>query len=454
MRNRLLCGVAAIAIVAATSGPLLAADQPVKARPAGVPPVVSDWTGWYLGGHLGYGTARYSGQWNPEGEIADFGLLRPKGLVGGLHGGYNWQAGSWLFGIEADISATGWSDRQYSRISPSHFFAANVDLLASIRGRLGMTFGRALVYATGGIAFTKGKGQLGSSEPDSDINFFKFNSIGGVVGGGIEWKHNPNLSFRLEVLHYFFNNSNAITTDFAPGDHMKLATATVVRGGFSYHFVDANSMLPGSLVTKAPVPSSAGWSGWYLGGHLGYGTARYSGQWNPEGEIADFGLLRPEGLVGGLHGGYNWQMGSWLVGIEADISATGWSDRKFSRISPSHFFDANVDLLASIRGRLGMTFGRALVYATGGIAFTKGKGQLGSSEPDSDINFFNFNSIGAVVGGGIAWKYNPNLSFRLEVLHYIFNKSNAITTDFAPGDHLKLTNTTVGRVGMTYHFGP
>lgn len=90
---------------------------------------------------------------------------------GGVHGGYNWQMGGWLMGVEGDFD-----------------FANNINFLASVRGRLGWASGSWLLYGTAGVAFV-----------DSDNNFvvvsaddgpFGFshgnNNIGFVVGGGME----------------------------------------------------------------------------------------------------------------------------------------------------------------------------------------------------------------------------------------------------------------------------
>jgi opacity protein-like surface antigen len=85
-----------------------AADMPVKA-PGYKAPVVAplyNWTGPYIGIAGGYGWG-HSNQTDPGIIINDDGSY---GVNGGLLGGtlgYNWQQGTWVFGVEGDYS---WAD--------------------------------------------------------------------------------------------------------------------------------------------------------------------------------------------------------------------------------------------------------------------------------------------------------------------------------------------------------
>jgi outer membrane immunogenic protein len=103
--------------------------------------------------------------------------------------------------------------------------AGHLNGLASIRGRLGWAFDRTLIYATGGVAFAPRAADAGTSLLGSSTGCVCYQTktvTGGVVGGGIEWKYNPNLSFRLEGLHhYIFNEKcHASTTEIRTGSTM------------------------------------------------------------------------------------------------------------------------------------------------------------------------------------------------------------------------------------------
>ena len=75
---------------------------------------------------------------------------------------------------------------------------------------------------------------------------------------------------------------------------------------------------------------SVNWGGGYLGLHLGGGQANWEGIYKgPVGTtsavFAD--ALQTDGVFAGLHGGFNWQMGTTVVGIEADASFMDWTDQ-------------------------------------------------------------------------------------------------------------------------------
>ena len=232
MRKQLLSSVAAIAIAAVIDGPSLAADLPVKAAPRPYVEAPMTWTGWYLGGHLGYGQAKFE-TW---ADITDAtrGVIdnKPKGIVGGMQAGYNWQFNSFVFGIEGDVSGTGWSQHNFFGTFPRGI-QNSVDLLASLRGRLGVAFDRVHVYGTGGLAYMKGK-FLGHSPGGTIGGLGDIKKWGYVFGGGVEVKATRNLSVRAEGLWYNFKTDRFWGTDHFWKNEFK--DAWVGRLGANYHF--------------------------------------------------------------------------------------------------------------------------------------------------------------------------------------------------------------------------
>ena len=103
-----------VGILGVTSLGAMAADLPVKAPPMS-PPVVHNWTGFYVGGNVGYGwndthadlspnallqTITFVGEWPSSLDPS------ARGWVGGGQIGYNWQFNpNWLVGLEADLQA-------------------------------------------------------------------------------------------------------------------------------------------------------------------------------------------------------------------------------------------------------------------------------------------------------------------------------------------------------------
>jgi outer membrane immunogenic protein len=247
MRKQMLCGVAAAAVIAVINGPAAAADIVRKAPPAPLPPPCM-WCGFYFGGHIGGAWSKTDTRgFNADGSNFTSQNLRfsfkPSSLAVGLHAGYNWQSGSWVYGIEGDFTALPGHDKVIDNIVDGRevpkLHVVRLDWLASIRGRLGFAFDRSLIYATGGVAWVSGRNNIFNSSSAQVLGKSRFTHVGWVAGGGWEWKYNQNLSFRIEGLYYGFNKTETgCANDF--GDLLcadaKLKGVTVLRGGASYHF--------------------------------------------------------------------------------------------------------------------------------------------------------------------------------------------------------------------------
>src|SRR5881628_217932 len=93
------------------------------------------WAGPYLGGNIGYA-------W---GSVSNNGA-KPSGFAAGVQGGYNWQSGPWVFGLEADIKASGAN----ATFAPWKF---SNPWFGTVRGRVGYALNNVLFYGTGGLAF-------------------------------------------------------------------------------------------------------------------------------------------------------------------------------------------------------------------------------------------------------------------------------------------------------------
>jgi outer membrane immunogenic protein len=206
-------------------------DEPYVAAPTAI------WSGLYIGGHLGgiwsdkSKSNGYNWDWcEKEWEKANwlkFSDDDDKGLIGGVHVGYNWQSGAKVFGVEGDVS-----------------FGDGVDYLASVRARLGHSVDNFLFYVTAGVAFAGFDDQtVKLTSPWHET--FKFDGdtkVGAVVGGGAEYKLAANWSVGVEGLYYFFGDSKDSET-FGYYDGLKLNHETdndmfVVRGRLTYHFTD------------------------------------------------------------------------------------------------------------------------------------------------------------------------------------------------------------------------
>jgi outer membrane immunogenic protein len=178
IRKLLLSAVGALSLLSAAN----AADMPVN-RPVykAVPAPVFNWTGFYVGAHIGYG-------WGDA--LIDGFAAEPAGIFGGAQIGYNWQAhGSrWVFGIEADISA---SDINDTIVGPT---TTTLDYFGTVRARLGYAQDRALFYITGGFAY-------GSNSVTALLGTDDQFHTGWTVGAGLEWAFAQRWSAKVEYLY-------------------------------------------------------------------------------------------------------------------------------------------------------------------------------------------------------------------------------------------------------------
>jgi len=209
MKKFLLGTVALIALGATV--PALAADlaaRPYTKAPAYVPAQIYNWTGFYIGGHVG-GAFRGDDN-NVLGGSSDGTFM------GGVQVGYDYQfSPNWVMGLEANYS-----------FKDTNGVFANRNL-GSVTGRLGYTWGPALLYVKGGYGwadtrFSNGFGGDGGRD-------------GYTVGGGLEYLFTQNWSGKIEYQYYDFGNVNAFDPAGVPLGSFRNDEHTV-KAGINYRF--------------------------------------------------------------------------------------------------------------------------------------------------------------------------------------------------------------------------
>jgi outer membrane immunogenic protein len=236
---------AILSTLIAVSGPAAAADL-YTPQPAWVPP--PSWTGFYVGLNAGGGFGNSRNQFNLNGvQFAPSFSNSLDGALGGAQGGYNWQMGSFVLGLEADIQITG---LRASRNAPcgtglcgglpfNASFTQKLPWFGTVRPRIGYAAGNWLLYATGGFAYA----QL---ENDATATFGAFSAThdssqtrtGWTLGGGTEFAFAPHWTAKLE---YLYANLGRNTTIFTPFPLPAIGNAarvdlSVVRTGVNYRF--------------------------------------------------------------------------------------------------------------------------------------------------------------------------------------------------------------------------
>jgi len=253
--------LAALLVSTCLSAPAFAADLPVKAPPRAAPPVVADWTGFYLGIHGGYGWSDFGVK---DLDLSEVGLSdpSPKGGVFGGQAGYLWQRGNFVGGLEIDYSFARLKDTQSvsdsielipleeKSVAPvilteTLSLQTKVDALASARARAGFLIGPDFhVYATGGIGWARTKATVGFEQCilqqcESASASAVENNFGWVAGAGAEYRLWQNVSLGVTYLHYDFGTTNyAFSVPQLPITFSVKSdlTVDVVRGALNFRF--------------------------------------------------------------------------------------------------------------------------------------------------------------------------------------------------------------------------
>lgn len=221
--------VAALAVLALASGSVKAADMATKAPPPSVAAPVG-WAGWYIGGNVGYGWNNASvgiasstpvlGALIGIGTIPSSLATDPKGVLGGLQAGYNYQINKTVLGVEADLSLADISGNAAVRnpgpVLPFATYTTSVaqrlGWFGTLRGRIGFTpADKLLVYGTGGLAFGSSNFSGNIQRSAILLNFGVPASsdvvrTGWTAGAGAEYALSNKWSVKAEYLYYNLGN--------------------------------------------------------------------------------------------------------------------------------------------------------------------------------------------------------------------------------------------------------
>lgn len=207
MKKFLLCTVGMTAL----AGPAVAADlaaRPYKAPPPVISPLY-DWSGFYIGVNGGWGSSRNCWGIVPVvgGVIADGCADRSGGLVGGQIG-YRWQAGQFVFGLEAQGD---WANLTGSRVSvfnPAFTTHTQTDGIGLFTGQIGYAWNATLLYVKGGAAVTSNRYDINTTLGGINVASASSTRWGGAVGVGLEYGFAPNWSAGIEYDHLFMGDTN------------------------------------------------------------------------------------------------------------------------------------------------------------------------------------------------------------------------------------------------------
>jgi outer membrane immunogenic protein len=221
-----LCGFAL------TAGPAHAADIAVPSRsyyPASPPPpAIYDWTGIYVGGHVGGGMLVDSVSQNGTSTggfgLANTGNLRPAGVIGGLQAGANYEFAPWVVGIEGTWTASAIEGNTLipctgtckagaggTTVITQERFTSQAPWFAALTGRAGYAANDWLFYAKAGGAWMRVRyieDLLTAGGVTAATQNLNDNRTGFTVGAGIEFGLVENISAKVEYDFYDFGSKN------------------------------------------------------------------------------------------------------------------------------------------------------------------------------------------------------------------------------------------------------
>jgi outer membrane immunogenic protein len=252
MKRLLLASVTLLALTGTQAA--LAADLP----PGVVYPAVAPrftFTGFYVGGTVGGVLAgsnyieapsgAFGPAFSPSIAAAGSSSVSPRGVIGGIEAGYNWQAGMFVLGFETDFS--GWdlsSSNGVSSSLPTALSSAtkiSSNWLFTARPRMGIANGNMLTYLTAGLAVSNvslsqsiiltGVGPTLAGSASST-------QLGWTAGGGVEYALMWNWFIKAEYLYFSYSNQSAAQVSGGAGTGTVTGNlrGSIARAGFDYRF--------------------------------------------------------------------------------------------------------------------------------------------------------------------------------------------------------------------------
>lgn len=209
----------------------------------------------------------------------------------------------------------------------------------------------------------------------------------------------------------------------------------------------SGSAFAADALVSAPVAYE--WTGAYVGAQIGYGWGDVdSHDAAIQGGGSDWAdSWKSNGVLGGIHVGYNQAFNSFVLGVEGDIEASGASGSVDSQYAGA--IKTKIDVQGSLRARLGYAMGPTLLYATGGLAVA----HFRTNYDDGVTNDSSSNTkAGWTLGAGVEYAFTQNWTTRVE---YRYSDFGTFTDNPATDSgYLYPTDVTTQsvRVGVSYKF--
>jgi len=446
-----------------------------------------DWTGFYVGAHLGEQWSSVNGSTTDTAIAATSPSIynNPQGFYGGVQVGYDYMLPSRVvLGLEGDVSSGGSTTNNITDASGTSANQTRVFDTESVRGRLGYALDNVLLYGTGGWAWSSdqfirtqltGTLNLATAGTEEAVNKY----LGGwTAGGGVAVAFAQNWNAFAEY-RYTDYGSSTISLPFSQLSTTSATKVSEVDVGVNYKFnwsaagnatptvyksaPTVYDSKPSFVVNAPPVSASFSWTGFYVGGDGGYGWHATNGTlMNAAGAPLASYDYNVSGPFAGIFAGGNYQFGRFVAGVEGDwqrSSLTG-NNQYYAPLGAAGTFpggpfyvSTTIKNYESVRGRFGIAFGRFLVFGTGGPAWgdpSNAYALVGSAP----FVVSPGGGYGWTAGAGLDYAFTNNIFARMEYSYTDLKTSGFVNvgTDSADAaNHVPISDL---RVGFAYKFNP
>jgi outer membrane immunogenic protein len=218
-----------------------------------------------------------------------------------------------------------------------------------------------------------------------------------------------------------------------------------------------NPVLAADMLVKAPATPAYSWGGFYIGGNVGWlgiegvslsgtpadsATAALFGPCSAAGACpTSIGSAQGSSVSGGGQFGFNWQVQSWVIGLEADAQAADANASSSANVNVAAFgpYFASQSIketgFGTIRGRAGVTVTpNLLAYVTGGFAWAATSQSVAAGFPllsETANGGRASTAVGGTVGAGLEWALGNRWSVAGEYL-YARLGATSLTLQTAP----------------------
>ena len=231
----------------------------------------------------------------------------------------------------------------------------------------------------------------------------------------------------------------------------------------------AMSSIPLEAADISMEPEAYDWSGFYIGAHAGYGGTDVIGKYDtgdivsPDQSFLNDGAgpfdMNVDGLFGGVQAGINWQSGSFVIGLEGDVSFVDWSNQIESDADTDEVVSSETDFVATLRGRAGFALDNSAA-SSAPQAWRSRTARLQRTTMRLLPGLMRVLSILMILASpwaGVLKKYalDESWSVKAEGLYFLFNDkkdTDNLTSVSDPGDFADLDAAWMGRIGMNFHF--